>query len=75
MRHSVTSVIVCMVSLFLPLPIRAEIPCDAVANPVVCAFLNRYVDELQHWSRKDVPLSQKMYDDKFVILDGALENL
>ena len=75
MRHSFSSFIWCMVSLFLSLPIRAEVSCDAVANPVVCAFLNRYIDELQHWNRADVPLSQKMYDDKFVILDGALENL
>jgi len=49
--------------------------CPEEINPVVCKFLNRYIQELCQWNRGDVSLSQKMRDDKFIILDGSLENL
>lgn len=52
-----------------------DLPCDTEDHPQVCAFLNRYISELEQWNESNVSLFQKMRDDKFVLLDGSLENL
>ncbi len=51
-----------------------ELPCDSGTNPIICAFLNRYIHELLTWQQPDVSLSQKMRDDKFIVLQGSIEN-
>lgn len=50
-----------------------DLPCDAVNHPQICAFLNRYITELQRWNEPDVSILQKMKDDKFVVLDGSID--
>lgn len=52
-----------------------DLPCDNTGHPQVCAFLNRYITELEQWNEPNISLPQKMRDDKFVLLEGALENL
>lgn len=52
-----------------------DLPCDNEIHPQICAFLNRYISELDKWNEPNISLPQKMRDDKFVLLDGALENL
>ena len=52
-----------------------DLPCDNDTHPQICSFLNRYISELEQWNEPNVSLFQKMRDDKFVLLDGALENL
>lgn len=52
-----------------------DLPCDNTGHPQICAFLNRYISELEQWNEPNISLPQKMRDDKFVLLDGALENL
>lgn len=52
-----------------------DLPCDDDNHPQICAFLNRYISELQKWNEPNVSMAQKMRDDKFVILEGSLENL
>lgn len=52
-----------------------DLPCDNESHPQICAFLNRYITELEQWNEPNISLPQKMRDDKFVLLDGALENL
>lgn len=62
--------------LLLPLYVGAiDLPCDTESHPQVCAFLNRYINELSQWSEPNVSLFQKMRDDKFVILDGSIDAL
>lgn len=55
--------------------VAREIPCDTLANPEVCAFLNRYLIEITQWNNKEVSVRQKMRDDKFLILEGNIHNL
>lgn len=52
-----------------------DLPCDKESHPQICAFLNRYITELEQWNEPNISLPQKMRDDKFVLLEGALENL
>lgn len=52
-----------------------DMPCDNETHPKICAFLNRYISELQHWNEPNISVFQKMRDDKFVILDGSLESI
>ena len=61
--------------LWLPVVEVKGLPCDTTANPVVCAFLNRYLGELQSWNETGVSVEQKMYDDKFIVLGGSLDNI
>ncbi len=61
-------------ALWIPTLEAKELPCDSETNPVICAFLDRYIHELLTWQQPDVPLSQKMRDDKFVVLQGSIEN-
>ena len=64
------------VCLLLPIYARAiDLPCDNANHPQVCAFLNRYISELQKWKEPNVSVYQKMHDDKFVILGGSLESI
>ena len=70
-----TFILCCLVCFSLQFSLAEIIPCNVDAEPVVCAFLNRYLSELQNWHSKEVSLEQKMYDDKFVILDGNLDNI
>ena len=71
--------LVCLLLIGLALCFPAmeakELPCDRGTNPVICAFLNRYIHELLTWQQPDVSLSQKMQDDKFIILQGSIENI
>ena len=64
-----------MVILWSPQLVAKELPCDAEGNPEVCAFLQRYLNDLYHYDNPDLPLQQKLRDDKFIIIDGALENI
>ena len=50
-----------------------DLPCDSTGHPQICAFLNRYISELRQWNEPHISVFQKMRDDKFVILDGALD--
>lgn len=52
-----------------------ELPCDTDANPAVCEFLSHYINEVRTWSSPDVSVVRKMRDDKFLILDGSLDNV
>lgn len=70
-----TFILCCLVCFSSQLSLAKSIPCNVDTEPVVCAFLNRYLSELQNWHSKEVSLEQKMYDDKFVILDGNLDNI
>lgn len=62
-------------ALWLPVSEAKELPCDSETNPVICAFLDRYIHELLTWQQPDVSLSQKMRDDKFIVLQGSFENI
>lgn len=66
-----------LVSFCLLLSYRAmaTLPCDNMTHPQVCEFLNRYITELQQWREPTISVSQKMRDDKFVILDGSLDRI
>ena len=52
-----------------------DLPCDNESHPQICAFLNRYITELEQWNEPNISQPQKMRDDKFILLEGALENL
>jgi len=74
MAHARVYIIgVCL--LFSSFARAIDLPCDNESHPQVCAFLNRYISELEQWNEPNISLPQKMRDDKFVLLDGALENL
>lgn len=63
-------------TLLLPLAVEAkELPCDSASNPIVCAFLNRYITNILNWDETNVSTIRKMRDDKFIILDGSLDNI
>jgi len=49
--------------------------CPQEANPVVCNFLKRYIKEITTWEDHEISLQQKLRDDKFIILEGSLDNL
>lgn len=51
-----------------------NVPCYD-SNPQVCAFLNRYISELLEWKEQGVSVYRKMQDDKFVVVNGMLENV
>ncbi|MBR1480507.1 MAG: hypothetical protein IJ609_01050 [Paludibacteraceae bacterium] len=60
--------------VLLPLCAGAkELPCYDGVNPLICQFLNRYINELLAWNRTDASLEQKMRDDKFIVLEGILD--
>ena len=74
MAHARVYIIgVCL--LFSSFARAIDLPCDNTGHPQVCAFLNRYITELEQWNEPNISLPQKMRDDKFVLLEGALENL
>lgn len=74
MTHARVYIIgVCLLFSFFARAI--DLPCDNTGHPQVCAFLNRYITELEQWNEPNISLLQKMRDDKFVLLEGALENL
>jgi len=52
-----------------------ELNCPHEVNPVVCNFLHRYLHEIKTWQNPDVSLYQKLRDDKFLVLDGSIDNL
>lgn len=59
--------------LWLSIPLKAiELPCYSDFYPEVCAFLNRYINELQQWDQTKLSLQQKMRDDKFIVLAGDI---
>ncbi len=66
-----------IVSVFLWFPIvgAKEIPCDTETHTIVCNFLNRYLNEALQWNAKEPTLAQKMQDDKFLVLEGNLDNI
>ncbi len=69
-----TRVYIIGVCLLFPLYAGAtDLPCDSTDHPQICAFLNRYISELQQWNEPNVSVFQKMRDDKFVILGGTLD--
>ena len=70
-----TRIIIGVYLLFSSFARAIDLPCDNESHPQICAFLNRYITELDKWNEPNISLSQKMRDDKFVLLDGALENL
>lgn len=52
-----------------------DLHCPDDINPIICNFLNRYINELVEMDETDVSCMQKMRDDKFIILDGDLYNI
>lgn len=74
MAHARVYIIgVCL--LFSSFARAIDLPCDNTGHPQICAFLNRYITELEQWNEPNISLPQKMRDDKFILLEGALENL
>lgn len=74
MAHARVYIIgVCL--LFSSFARAIDLPCDNTDHPQICAFLNRYISELEQWNEPNISLLQKMRDDKFILLEGALENL
>ena len=74
MAHARVYIIgVCL--LFSSFARAIDFPCDNESHPQICAFLNRYITELEQWNEPNISLPQKMRDDKFILLEGALENL
>ena len=67
--------IIIAVFLWLPTLVAKEIPCDTETHPLVCNFLNRYLNEALQWNAKEPTLAQKMQDDKFLVLEGNLSNI
>ncbi len=65
----------CVILLLCLQARAAELPCDDIHHPQICAFLNRYITQLQTWSEPNISVYQKMHDDKFVILSGSVEAL
>jgi len=74
MRKALSLILFCI--LLLPIKLGAkELPCDSTTNPIVCSFLNRYINDILNWDETEVSAIMKMRDDKFIILDGSLDNV
>ena len=52
-----------------------DLHCPDDINPIICNFLNRYINGLVEMDETDVSCMQKMRDDKFMILEGDLYNI
>ena len=46
-----------------------DLHCPDGINPIICNFLNRYINELVEMDETNVSCMQKMRDDKFMILE------